>query len=155
MGIDLLQSVTSQQTWNEQARRGAQLADGKTIRALLEKISDPDKPLVIAIYGTRKDRQPNDFFMRECRSWLIYESAAYKEFEKNRREKEEEGRKQAARQAKLNEIKAGLRKERLADDRDFDKRYDRQTEEQAEATERRIEREALTIFEAEEEQPNK
>ncbi len=150
MKINLTESITAMQTRALKAREGTKLTGKGTIRKLLEEMADPDKPLIIAIYGTKKDRLPGDYFMCECRSLLVYEGAAFKEQEKIRREKEEEERKQAARTARLDQIKAKIRTELKAESverekegADFDRKYDEQKESA-------IEKEAAAILAKEE-----
>lgn len=150
MRVSLVQSVTSDLTRGEQVRRGAKIADGKTIRALLEKMADPDKPLVIEIFGVKEDRQPGDYFMCECKSIFIFEGAAYKESEKIRLEEEKKVAAQVKRTARLDQIKSRLRAEKKADDESFDKKYDEQTEGRAEIVEAEIERKAEVILRKEE-----
>lgn len=150
MRVSLVQSVTSDLTRSERMRKGAQLADGRTIRAMLEKMADPDKPLVIEIFGVKEDRQPNDYFMRECRGIFIFEGVAYKESEKIRLEKEGKVAVQVKRTARLAQIKSKLRAEKKADNGDFDKKYNEQTEERAEIAEAEIEKKAEVILKKEE-----
>lgn len=158
MRVSLNHSLTTQISRDEQMRKGAQLANKGTIRKLLEELADNDRPIIVEIYGAKKDRQPDDYFLRECRGLLIYEGVNYQALEKNRREEEGEVAASAARQVKLNEIKVRLRAELKDDNGDFDRRFDAQSRLQNEATEREIGEKAEAILgkeEAEEEQLNK
>lgn len=150
MRVGLAESITSQQTRAEQVRKGAKLVDGKTIRALLEKIADPDKPLVIAVYEVKKDRLPGDFYLRECRGIFIYQSRAFLDAERERCAKEGKAAALATRTARLDQIKSRLWAELKADDDSFDKKYDAQTEERVAIAEAEVERAALVILAEEE-----
>ena len=150
MRVSLSATVTVMETRAKQVRRGAKLADGKTIRSILEKITDDNRPIIVEIYGVKEDRLPGDYFMRECRGLFIYEGAAYKELEKTRRDEKERDEKVRLRDVELNRIKTRLRAELKADDKSFDKKYDAQTKERVEITEREIEKKALAILAKEE-----
>ncbi len=149
MRVDLTATITVVQTRALKVRQGTESIDMKTVGKLLESMTD-DKPLIIETYGTKEDRLPGDYFMRECRGIFIFKGCKYKALEKNRQREEKEGRKQAARQLKLDKIKNELRARPKVENEKFDKKYDVQSREQAETTERRIEREALAILAKEE-----
>ncbi len=152
MRVGLAESITAMQTRAEQVRKGAKLVDRKAIGKLLETMTDDDRPIILEVYGVKKDRLPGDYFLRECRKIFIYEGVKYQALEKVRREKEKEVTALAVRQAKLDEIKNRLRSRLKADDANFNKRYDAQSRERAEIVEAEIEREALTVFEKEEQE---
>lgn len=155
MKINLSQSITAVQTRAERARQDIKLADKGTIGRLLEGMADDNRPVIIEIYGVKEDRLPGDYFLRECRGIFVFESATFKEREKIRLEEEARAAVQAKRTFRLNQIKAKIRSElktesveREKDGEDFDRKYDEQKESA-------IEKEALTILEAEEKQSNK
>ena len=155
MEIHMTLNATFDNSMGDQFRRaGPELVTGKNIRTILEREAD-GKPLILIIAKLREDGRPGRYTLHKVKKVLAYQSAVFLEIEEKRLKEEEKVRVQTVRQAKLNEIKTGLRKEKLADDRDFDERYGRQTREQAEIVEAGIEEEAVMIFEAEEKQSNK
>lgn len=150
MEIKMLRTINFEDTLNDLCRRTAPLStDAKSLISILEG-EGAESPLIIFVAGVRSGVRPGDWNLREVRKLLIYQSRAFLKIEKERLEEEKKAAVQAARQARLNEIKAGLRKERLADDRSFDGRYDEQTKKQLEAEERAIEEKAAMILAKEE-----
>lgn len=150
MEIQMRRVMTFDNSLDDMFRRAEpESITAKNIRALLEEEGADGKPLVLIIAGVREGDRPGRYILREVRRVITYQSKTFLDAERERYAKEEEERKQAARSARLNQIKARLRAGGKADDKDFDKRYDQQSKEQAEAVEAEIEQAALAILEKE------
>lgn len=150
MTINLLQSITFQNTLDDVFRRGElQPVTSADIRALLEKEGADGKPIVLFVAGVRNGDQPGRYTLREVRRGLVYRSRSFLDAESARLREEKKTQEQAARTARLNAIKAQLRAGRKAEDADFDRKYGEQIQSLAEAEDTEIEAAAVVILEAE------
>ena len=151
MTIDLLQSVTFQNTLDDVFRKAElQPVTRTNVRALLEKEGADGKPLVLILAGVRDGRKPGRFIIREVRRVLAYESIVFLDQEGKRLEEERKAEQERRKQGRLDQIKGGLRAERRSQEKEgqeFDRVYDAQREQQSE---KEIEKKALAILEEEE-----
>lgn len=122
--VDFTESITSHETRLKQVRKGARTSDANVISSMLEEIADYDCPLVLAVYGTKEDGKVGDYFLRECRSFLVYKGHKYKAMEEHREREKRQAEIERERKVRIDRIKSQLQPKRRAEEeegRDFDR----------------------------------
>jgi|GEM_PF-3159522 len=90
---------------------GPEFLDRESLSERLEKIADPDKPMIIKIFGVRELDDEGSFTIRECRSILGYKSSGYLKLESERAEAERKAEAERTKQARLDQFRSQVRQE--------------------------------------------
>ncbi len=153
MEIKMIRSITFDNSFNDTIRREKpQPVNSKELISTLEALGVNGAPILLFVAGARPEGKPESFTLHRVNKLLAFTSKAFLAAEKVRLAEQEKATAQAARTARLESIKGVLRAERLTEETDFDRKYKKVTDKQAEIVESEIAEKAAAILEKEEQE---